>query len=155
MGSYHFYDRMEREVDLFHEYKKFEYAICHDRIKGVGTLNQKFEELFFRWPFRQNYMSMDELRFELGYSIQWDEYGYMEDITRETIDIFDFLTYCEIIGSLCNSFKSSFNFDVKMKAKGIIETMKYDLNKLGFSFHVYNDDRVIILQNDKSLVVLD
>lgn len=74
MQSYHFFERMEREIDWRHEYEKVEEMVCNERITSSGTqlhfsLNRWISDNFLSWSDRRNYSSFNELRKALGFEI--------------------------------------------------------------------------------------
>lgn len=137
------FERMEREIDLTSEYLKLDTAICKET-NGYDSINDIFERNFRSWEFRSNYMSLEELRIELGLYIKKYHPDYR---TGTKLGANDFFTYCELIANLGNSFiKSLAANNLKAKTEEIITTLRLDLEKMNHHFKKLDDGRIIVVE---------
>ena len=93
MSSYHFFERMERELNLLFEYKKLETALYKHHY-AIGSIEIFFEDIFQHWKYRQNYMSLKELREAMGFRVLSSGYEDLKSLVqteRITINMSDFL----------------------------------------------------------------
>jgi len=139
------FERMEREIDLTKEYLKLDTAVCKETI-GYTSINDVFEQYFRRWKFRSNYLSLEELRRELGLYIS----NYHPDYrTGNKLDANDFFTYCELIANLGNSFIAELaEQNLKTKMEAIITTLRLDLEMMNCHFKKLDDSRIIVVETN-------
>lgn len=143
--SMNFFERMEREINLQEEYYKLDYLVLNSPYRSnMSSINKNISENFWYWHDRKNFLTFDELRNYLGYTfkveehLQWSEY-----IPTGTISgIADFLMYCEMITNLSHSLNINDQIDLHV----VQETIKYDLDQLGYEFRKFDDGRILAIQ---------
>ena len=171
MQSYHFFERMEREIDWRHEYEKVEEMVCNERITSSGTqlhfsLNRWISDNFLSWSDRRNYSSFNELRKALGFEIGLLTPGHFsaEDKFRP-FTMTDFFLYAEMLTNIVYSLlrakrtPSEYGF---INQEDIIEgwmekishIFNYDVEKAGFCFNVLSGKTIIIIQKDAAASVV-
>ena len=139
------FERMEREIDLTNEYLKLDTAICKET-NGYASINYVFEQNFRSWKFRSNYMSLEELRIELGLYLSKYHPDYR---TKNKLSAIDFFTYCELIANLGNSFIESLKANnLKGKAEEVITTLRLDLEMMNHHFKKLDDGRIIVVETN-------
>lgn len=137
------FERMEREIDLTQEYLKLDTIICKEEIYHV-SIEDVFEECFRRWKFRSNYLSLEELRIELGLYISKYQ---RESRSGITLNANDFFTYCELIANLSTSFPREISDKhLHGKLEAVIATLRLDLEMLNHRFQKCDDGRIIVVE---------
>lgn len=146
-----FFERMERELNLQHEYEKIDSIILNEKIKG-NTIDDVITYFFGRWQDKKNFISFYELRSCMGFLYNQDPFDIEKYPTAKVKDINDFLLYCEM---MMNMFAGTVlpyaNTIICDKVKMVNEIMLYDLEKLNYEAKNM-DDRIIIVQKDASVI---
>ncbi|MEA4949951.1 MAG: hypothetical protein VB068_09935 [Petrimonas sp.] len=141
------FERLQPRVDLTVEYLKLDKAICNEKDRYGTTINGILAQNFRSWKYRGNYMSLQELRGELGLNIENFEpvSGYVYKQINEN----DFFLFCELFSNLCDAFAE------KIEHAGFTEnfidiftTMQTDLAVLNYSVQRLLDGRLVIVETN-------
>ena len=149
MARLNFFERMEREIDYQKEYEKIEYIILNENLPF--SLEYDISTNFRKWRYRRNFTSFYELReyFDFTYSIPNGMSKY-KNITGKVQNIERFLLYCEMIinvfmGTRVLNNQGTINTS---NAQAIMDTIKYDIEQIGFKLFRPDFSRIIIVQKD-------
>lgn len=139
------FERMEREIDLTKEYLKLDTIICNETVSYI-SINNIFEENFRNWKFRSNYLSLEELRRELG--LYLSKYK-PNPRTSNVMSANDFFTFSELIANLSDSFigEISDHF-LYEKLNAVIATLRLDLEMMNCHFKKLDDSRIIVVETN-------
>ena len=96
MEKGNFFERMERELNLQHEYEKIDSIILNEKIKG-NTIDDIITYFFGRWKDKKNFISFYELRSCMEFLYNQDPFDIERYPTAQVKDINDFLLYCEMM----------------------------------------------------------
>lgn len=144
MSRMSLFERLQPKVDLTVEYLKLDKAICGERT-GHGTINDIFARNFRNWTFRNNFLSLQELRDELGLNVQ--NYEPVEGYIYKKIDENDFLLFCELLANLGYAFAGELDFaGLASKYQDLFDTVQVDLAVLNYSFQSLDDGRIIVVE---------
>ena len=155
MGRSNFFERMERELNLQHEYEKFEDIILNEKMGGT-SINEFISNNFLTWKDRRNFVSFGELRQHLGFTYDDDYITNYERIpTGRVRDVDTFLLYCEMMLNMFNGILLP-NAPTALckKVQLVIDTIMYDLEKLNHEIKSLDNDRIIIVQKDASVTAV-
>ena len=149
MARLNLFERMEREIDYQKEYEKIEYIILNENLPF--SLEYDISTNFRKWRYRRNFTSFYELReyFGFTYSIPNGMSKY-KNITGKVQNIERFLLYCEMIinvfmGTRVLNNQGTINTS---NAQAIMDTIKYDIEQIGFKLFRPDFSRIIIVQKD-------
>lgn len=149
MARLNFFERMEREIDYQKEYEKIENIILNENLPF--SLEYDISNNFRNWRYRRNFTSFYELReyFGFTYSRQNGMSKY-KNITGKVQNIERFLLYCEMIinvfiGARVLNEHGTINTS---NAQTIMDTIKYDIEQIGFELFRIDYSRMIIVQKD-------
>lgn len=147
MNRMSIFERLQPKVDLTTEYLKLDKVICRERSSYEYTINDILARNFRDWKYRANYMSLQELRNELGLNIT--KYETSTGSILKHISENDFLLFCELFFNLADAFLSDINTtNLSQKTKSVIETMRIDLEQLNYSFKRLDDRRVLVIETN-------
>lgn len=155
MTRVHFFEAIERKVDIEKEYLKLE-EICAEnygsRYYGTFiTINLWIEKNFRKWKKRSNYTSFAELREHLGFPLNED--GHIVSI--EKIDINKYLLFCEMILNLMIALSNYKPKGLDDVVEDLIETIKATLTKLGMEITIVDGECMIVEKNAVAIEVAD
>lgn len=143
--SSHFLDLLSRKINLYAEYVKIERIICSEN--DSYNVNDLFQSHFREWQYRQNFDSIFELREAFGFVVKFSKNSVT--ICRTTIDLNEFLLYCEMVLNLYDSLRNYYDFPpVHKAASQAIYLISYDINELGYRIYKDDSDRIYIIKND-------
>lgn len=149
MARLNFFERMEREVDFQHEYRKIEDIMLNEPGKGYHSINDDISESFRKWSGRGNFTSFYELRQHLGFTFYKDlnkSWTYVPSGKISCLD--DFLLYCEMLLNMFYNFLvESVSFGNKDRVQSIIDTIQFDVEKIGHEI-INNNGKILILQKN-------
>ena len=146
MSRMSIFERLQPKVDLTVEYLKLDKVICGERT-GHGTINDIFARNFRNWNYRNNFLSLQELRDELGLNIQ--NFEPVEGYVYKKIGENDFLLFCELFANLGDSFAGEIQYaGLAEKYRDVFDTMKIDLAVLNYSFRRLDDGRIIVVETN-------
>lgn len=142
-----FFERMEREIDIQKEYEKIDNLILNKEDYHSGTLQERISKSFYAWKHRKNFTSFDELREYLGFG--YSNEGFFDQLipTGVLTGIDDFLCYCEAIYNMIALITVNFSFVSLELEKLVIDTIRYDTERLGYEF-IKDEDRYILVQKN-------
>ena len=155
MGRSNFFERMERELNLQHEYEKLDDIVLNEWM-GECTINDYISKHFRKWKNRRNFVSFEELRQHLGFTYDDDYITSVEKIPTAKITSVDtFLLYCEMMLNMFNSILFPYaSSSLYRKVQSVIDTIMYDLEKLNHEMKSLDNDRIIIVQKDASVTAV-
>ena len=155
MGRSNFFERMERELNLQHEYEKLDDIVLNEWV-GQSTINDHISKHFSLWKDRRNFVSFEELRQHLGFSYDDNWTTNVEKIPTARITGVDtFLLYCEMMLNMFDSILLPYAPSlICRKVQSVIDTIMYDLEKLNHEVQALDDDRIIIVQKDASVTAV-
>lgn len=146
MTRYNFFQRLEREINLQHEYEKIEKIILTEEDGFYETIEEKIEECFREWQFKKNYASFFEVRKEMGFSYEHKGSQWILNGKIETIN--DFILYCEMILNMIFGI-NDIGYDEDI-VKNLMDIINYDLDKLNHK--IYNtEEKILIVQKDAAV----
>lgn len=156
MERYNIFQRMEREIDFQFEYEKIEEIILNEN-NGHQTIEKEIETDFQNWEHRGNYLSFLELREKLGFSYEYNENWKLIPEARIT-KMEEFILYCDMILNMFYVLKKN-REKIWLRSwppyiKKIIDTIKYDLDKICHKIYITEDEKVLIVQKDPTAIAV-
>ena len=149
MARKNFFEMMEREIDFQNEYEKIENILLNKRVKAGKTLDDLIELQFKNWKYRQNYTSFWELRCKMDFTYyQTDQYPIQWETDRKDVKLADFLLYVEMVLNMFSLLHSFSEILVKETINLVIETIRYDLEKINHEVTDLGDGHLIVTQKD-------
>lgn len=156
MGSYHFFERMERENNYQKEYEKLE-RLCAIKYAQSPfskiSINSWISMNFRAWKKRGNYCFFAELKEHLGFKItESDEncVSYCADI-----DLNKYLLFCEMIFNICMGLIGYEPLELRGPIQELFETIDATISKAGFERQYLNGDIIIVEVNPIAVEVAD
>lgn len=153
------FDRMERKVVPYQEYEKIELTILNDGWEHGTTIESWLEQIFLSWKFRNNFISLVELRDYLGFPYGSGNKTYLNKpvyfvpkASNITVELF--LNYCELVLNLIYSFYDFIPAIIKEKVTTVTDLIFFDLENMGFSANRLDDGRIIITEKDAATLAV-
>lgn len=141
------FERKNCEIDLTKKYNDFEYIIYEELYDFTGeTINKLFEENFRKWKFRKNYLFLKDFRKDLGFD--WNYYSKNDT----EISINSFMDYCELIANLVLLTYDKMSGSMRENVDVIMQTMRYDLEKMNFEFHEDHEGKILVVEKDRAAI---
>lgn len=155
MARLNFFERMEREIDFQQEYVKIEEIVClEDHPISRNSINDEIEEHFRDIPWRQNYLSFDELREQEHFPISYSgKYGTAFS-ARSDVGLDDYLTYVEMIDNVCVCLYQYFSEANKQRFLEIQDTIRFDLGKCGFYLNEQKDGMYCCIEKNPAAIAV-
>ena len=141
----------QRGLDLTKEYLKLDTIIRLEN-EHAYTIEQLFELHFREWDNKGNYLSLQELRDELGLNMENFSFGSM---TNRRISEDQFFLYCELIANLGLAF--SYQLDQHFlyeKYSVVLSTIRLDIEKMNYTFKELASGQVIITEINPAATVV-
>ena len=148
MGRRNFFDRLVRTIDYQKEYEKIDSLVLRPSALRSQSLEDDIECYFKIWKYNANYLSFKELRDQLEFTFECDDYynvptGYIKDVN-------DFFDYCEMIINMIELLPDEKVIYHGKNVNEIMRLINFDLNSLNHEIRKV-DDRYLIIQKDAAV----
>ena len=143
----HFFEAMERELDIQKEYYKLE-EICDERYfidkysRTTVSINDWIDNYFRNWKKRSNYASFEELREHLGFQTDVSRQRVISGGTVVGLDMY--LLFCEMIINLIEDLSAYRISALKNATNALIDTIIATIDKLGLEIKNIDNGFVIV-----------
>jgi len=155
----HFFEQLEREINFPKEYEKLEEMIS---IEGYNfnsyndtSVNTWIENNIRKWRDRQNFISFQELREHLGFSLRITP-GKIY-INRHNANMNDYFLFGEMIINIITGLENEniiypYSED---RIIAILDTLDFNINKVGFKVKQNGNQYLIVKNNTVAIEVAD
>lgn len=157
MERLHFFERLERENNYQREYEKLE-ELCAERHSannwnGWISINLWIDENFRKWSKRSNYCSYDEVRAQLGLSIEKD---YSDSyVPYEGIGLNEYVIYCEMLINIISGIYDNKSYYLKEPISTLFDTIRITVEKAGLEIREQNGDYIIVTKDAMAIEVAE
>lgn len=154
----HLFERMEKEVNFQEEYKKVEIMISYEEFYESGfptTINDMLARNFRQWKKRGAYTSLEELRYQLGFSIS--KFRTSDSLNSIYIDIekTDYFLFCEMFFNLVFDLLDLLEKykELIIHIRYVLDTMSTVADKCGFEIKHIDDKYLVVEKNAVAIEV--